>query len=441
MVRSVLENGTEAVPDSVWESVSHRMEGVANGRKSRGVLASLFSALTGTLRQHPRTAAVSAFALVCAVAAVIVLHPSGGTFSVSRSESPVLAEGNAPVAEGNALLAEGNALLAEGNAPAVEGNAPEPLKGEKGEFTVKAADAAGKEPASGKVPSIGAGPVVGKVPPVGENSSEVAAVSELDADEVNAAAENTSLVREVPSVAGGDMSEERLLADSGTFDFSEDGDNDVLRGSVMLTAHAFAGENVGSRSSHARRAGASQMNFGTDESITETETVSFNMPVRVGMGVKFYVFPRVAVGLGLEYTWLGRRFKGSYDSGTIEKYDCNNIVNNQHFIGIPVLAYYDFVSGDKLNFYATCGFAIEKCISNSYSFSYYGYGKTVRNTVNGVQWRVNAGIGLQYSFTDKFGIYLDPEIGYYFRNYQQPKSIRTVQPIQISCRIGLRYTL
>ena len=71
----------------------------------------------------------------------------------------------------------------------------------------------------------------------------------------------------------------------------------------------------------------------------------------------------------------------------------------------------------------------------------YVYGSnTLHEKVGGLQWSAQAGIGAEYWFVPRAGIYFDPSLVYYFDN-SQPFSIRTQQPLQARFEVGLRFNL
>lgn len=193
----------------------------------------------------------------------------------------------------------------------------------------------------------------------------------------------------------------------------------------------------------------SSFNCGADGKLTESQGTFYMVPIRAAVGVRFNIGHNLAIGTGLNYTFLSRRLKGNYDCGAVESFPCDNITNNQHYIGIPLNLYYNFVNREKFNVYANAGASVEKCVSNSYRFSIrynqpdlqQSYPKTIREKVNGLQIGLNLGLGIQYNFSKLFSLYLDPYACWYIPNYQQPKSIRTVQPLQFGAEFGVRFNL
>ena len=177
--------------------------------------------------------------------------------------------------------------------------------------------------------------------------------------------------------------------------------------------------------------------------VTETSTNStYGLPFSIGAGVKIGLSPRWSIGTGANYTILSRQFYGKYilvdKNGRIEESTSSDIRNTQHFIGIPVNAYYDIIDKERLNLYAYAGGTFEKCASDNYR---------VLNTsihhkekVKGLQLSANIGLGVEFMLGRHLGIYIDPSLRYYF-DCNQPKSIRTVQPLMLGFEMGFRARL
>lgn len=177
--------------------------------------------------------------------------------------------------------------------------------------------------------------------------------------------------------------------------------------------------------------------------ITETSTSStYGLPVSFGAGVKIGLSKKWSIGVGANYTILTRQFYGKYvkvdDNGNIQKSTSSDIRNTQHYVGIPVNAYYDIVDKDRVNLYAYAGGTVEKCVADNYNV----LSTFIRHTekVPGIQLSANAGIGVEFMLGKHLGLYLDPSVRYYF-DCNQPKSIRTVQPLMLGFEMGLRARL
>ena len=57
-----------------------------------------------------------------------------------------------------------------------------------------------------------------------------------------------------------------------------------------------------------------------------------------------------------------------------------------------------------------------------------------------MQLSANVGVGVEFMLGRHLGLYIDPSLRYYF-NCDQPKSIRTVQPLMLGFELGLRARL
>lgn len=171
------------------------------------------------------------------------------------------------------------------------------------------------------------------------------------------------------------------------------------------------------------------------ESIKRISDVEYSMPLNVGVQVQMRLNKRLALGVGVSYSML----KSRYD-GLINKmyYDVNQTL---HYIGIPVGLYISIMERKNFYLYANVGGTIEKGVRASYKLTgYEGNVRRFKDNIEGVQYSLNGGFGLEYMFVRNFGIYLEPNLAYYF-NSDVPASIRTAQPLQVKADIGLRFHL
>ena len=169
---------------------------------------------------------------------------------------------------------------------------------------------------------------------------------------------------------------------------------------------------------------------------------TYGLPVSLGAGVKFDISDRWSIGIGANYTLLARKFFGTYTlvgtDGRIEESVSSDIRNMQQYIGIPVNVFYNILNKDFINFYAYAGGAVEKCISDKYEILNTTY---IHNgSVGGVQISADLGIGMECLLGKHLGLFLDPSLRYYF-DCNQPKSIRTDQPLMLGLEMGLRFRL
>ena len=176
--------------------------------------------------------------------------------------------------------------------------------------------------------------------------------------------------------------------------------------------------------------------------ITETSTnTTYGIPVSVGAGVKIDFNDKWSLGVGANYSLLSRKFYGTYtkaENGTEVSSTSSDIRNLQHFIGIPVNAYYNILNNKQINLYTYAGGTVEKCVADKYEVLNTNITHTEKPS--GIQLSANIGIGVEFMLGKHVGLYADPSLRYYFNN-GQPKSIRTSQPLMLGLDLGLRIKL
>jgi len=167
----------------------------------------------------------------------------------------------------------------------------------------------------------------------------------------------------------------------------------------------------------------------------------FSLPVSVGVGLTYHFTPRWALGTGVRYSFMGRTFIGDYVSGDGYSITNTDIDNNQHWLGIPVNIYFNFVNQGRWIVHAFAGGAAEFLLKNDY---------LVHNATKDIhfmepamrpQWSVQAGVGVEFRITPAVSLFLDPKLDYYFNTQEQPRSLRTIQPLRFDVEAGLRFNL
>lgn len=399
MIKSALDNGTETVPEGVWAGIEGRMAGnsAGTGSGSRWLRRILVGTAFACL------AVGGAFMFMPGTESVIDEQAAGGALAVVSPNSDVAADATVTCSDDMAGSMDSRSYAA-------------------------VAAVIAPEATIATVPESAIADVPDNVPVASDN---IPAVSD-------------NLFQPTDKEAASAGKEEAVIIPdyNGILTYSEPEEAALRRTPrITLSASAGTGQNAGGHSSTYGRMSAGRMDFGTAGNLTETEETSYLIPISTGIGVKFNFNDRWALGTGLNYTFLNRHFKGVYDYGGMENYQCNDVSNDQHFIGIPVEAFYTIISGGRLKFYTFFGGAVERCLYNKYSFDYYRSRQTLKQPVSGLQFSADVGLGLQVNLTDNFGICIDPRVCYYFQNYLQPKSIRTVQPFQFNIGIALRWDL
>ena len=389
MMRSILEGAEEAVPASVWEGVSAGLD-----KAARGKVVALW---------WRRAGIGAAAAAVAAVAAMLLVQPGDGTMDIVPAYDEMIA--------------------------VVE---PEPAGPENAEETVapKTAYIAQATPAVSSA-------VKSEIVP-----SEIPATEEIYTDQT--VAEET----EEPTIKATDSKSEVKEEWHYHHDLSAlEGqliDPVIKKRKVSFVVSGLTGTNAAQNEAGKGIFKRPEANHGPlTTGIKQTSTNStYDIPLSFGAGVKVGISPKWSIGAGVNYSMLSRKFSGTYtkvnEAGVVENSTSSDIRNTQHYIGIPVNAYYNVVDSRNVNFYAYAGGTVEKCISDKYSV--LNTSIIHKNKVEGFQWSANVGIGVGFKLSEHLGLYIDPSLRYYF-DCDQPHSIRSAQPLMLGFEVGLKVNL
>ena len=390
MMRSILEGAEEAVPASVWEGVSAGLD-----KAARGKVVALWWRRAGI--------GAAAAAAVAAVAAMLLVQPGDDTMDIVPAYDEMIA--------------------------VVE---PEPAVPENAEETVapKTAYIAQATPAVSSA-------VKSEIVP-----SEIPATEEIYTDQT--VAEET----EEPTIKATDSKSEVKEEWHYHHDISAlEGqliDPVIKKRKVSFVLSGLTGTNAAQNEAGKGIFKRPEANHGPlTTGIKQTSTNStYDIPLSFGAGVKVGISPKWSIGAGVNYSMLSRKFSGTYtkvnEAGVVENSTSSDIRNTQHYIGIPVNAYYNVVDSRNVNFYAYAGGTVEKCISDKYSV--LNTSIIHKNKVEGFQWSANVGIGVGFKLSEHLGLYIDPSLRYYF-DCDQPHSIRSAQPLMLGFEVGLKVNL
>ena len=382
-IRSILENGQEEVPAGVWEGVSAGLD-----KAARSNVISLWL----------RRAGLSVAAAAAVVAGFIFIDSENTTDIVFPASEDMIA-----------VINETEVIKQE---TPVEGIAPAAEIFKKTNSATIIADA---------------GPIVPTLQTTVETQVETQAETAIDniPNQETAVSENISIQN----------TEDNWI---------EEKEPKKRKINTSIVISGIAGTNSPSSSAKATIFRSAALDRSPSTSIVQQtgSEISYGIPVSFGLGAKINLTKRWAISAGVNYTLLTSKFKGKYinvNEAVIVSVQSAKIRNMQHYIGVPVSVYYNVIEHDFMNFYAHLGGAVEKCIQNKYEVQ---TSPIVYHTqkAEGVQLSANAGIGVEFMLGKHIGLYLDPSLRYYFQN-NQPKSIRTAQPLMLGFEAGLRFNL
>lgn len=165
------------------------------------------------------------------------------------------------------------------------------------------------------------------------------------------------------------------------------------------------------------------------------------VPFSAGIGLKWTIFPRWAVGTGVRYTNLRRSFIGNYHSGQGWSADEKSIDNTQHWLGVPVNVYFDIVDSRRFKVHAFAGGAVDYLLGNKFTIH---SDKDILWNKSGTsfQWSASVGAGAEYLITRHIGIYLDPSVRYCFGQAGgQDINGLPAHPLQFMLEAGVRFSI
>ncbi len=135
---------------------------------------------------------------------------------------------------------------------------------------------------------------------------------------------------------------------------------------------------------------------------------SHHLPIRFGLKIGYQLSERWALQTGITYTYLHSEF-------TLVNRQQPAIEQRLHYVGIPLGISYQIWKNSYFRLYASAGATAEKVVKNSQKS---GDAK-INSHPDGekpLQWSVNAALGAEYQPTKQLGIYLEPSLGYYFKD-------------------------
>lgn len=168
--------------------------------------------------------------------------------------------------------------------------------------------------------------------------------------------------------------------------------------------------------------------------INEESVSTFSVPVSAAVSMRYFLTDRLAVNAGVGWTLLTRSFSGSYRTAK------GRFTHMMQYVGIPVSVSYNLLQTSTMTLYVYGGGSVEKAVSNKYYIYSESSSPILSESVDGLQYGIAGGFGMEFRLADRLGLYVDPAVDYYFAG-QQPKSIRTEKPLMFSVEAGLRFRI
>lgn len=172
-----------------------------------------------------------------------------------------------------------------------------------------------------------------------------------------------------------------------------------------------------------------------EEAVTD---VKHHLPVRIGVGARYFINRRWAVETGIVYSMLESEIK----SGTGHSY----IYNNQkiQYVGVPLAVGYQWLNTGRLTVYTNMGVLAEFGADGRLESRCVVDGSRAEETCTDigdipVQWSLSAAAGVQYNIIGGLGIFAEPGVAYYIDNSSSLQTAYSDKPFNFSMKVGLRY--
>lgn len=165
---------------------------------------------------------------------------------------------------------------------------------------------------------------------------------------------------------------------------------------------------------------------------------NFEKPLQLGFNFNRRLSDRWSLDMGLRVT----RHTTNMLTGNS---DTTNISERQRifYVGIPVNATYTFMRRGPLSAYVTAGMALDVPFSSKSDKRYnidgnMVFSRSVRLGFTGLQWSVDAGVGVAYEIAPHFELFFSPRITWYIPNGSKAETQWTDKPLQLSFPFGIR---
>lgn len=161
-------------------------------------------------------------------------------------------------------------------------------------------------------------------------------------------------------------------------------------------------------------------------------------PITFGLSMTKTINRKWNVETGLQYSLLKSEFILGEDDYYVQKRQ------KIHYLGIPLRLSYKWFGANRWTAYTSAGIILNIPLS----------GKTDEQYVTGTvipysdswhftppfQWTIGTGVGLQYNFTNNWGVYLEPTFSWHIPNGSTTRTIWTEHPFTITVPFGIRFT-
>lgn len=169
-------------------------------------------------------------------------------------------------------------------------------------------------------------------------------------------------------------------------------------------------------------------------------SVHHRQPVRFGLSLRYNLNPRWSIEAGISYTRLTSDISRKTDAYAYET------KQKLSYVGIPLNVNYRLWNNRRINLYASAGGTVEKMVKGKATNNTIVNDKISNTTTESLhidqpQFSANAAIGAELKLDNRFNIYAEPGLSYYFDNKSSVPTIYQDKPLNFNLNIGIRINI
>lgn len=172
-----------------------------------------------------------------------------------------------------------------------------------------------------------------------------------------------------------------------------------------------------------------------------TTTAHHDMPVKLGVSLRYDIDTRWSVMTGVNYSYLS-------SSITVKELSEESFSKQKlHYISVPIMVSYSVWRTKNFNVYMAAGGEAAKLVKGKAAVEEVSYSSTAptkhdkKITERRLQYSLSGLAGVEFNATDRMSVYAEPGFTYFFDNHSPVVNIYKDKPAQITINLGLRLDL
>ena len=184
------------------------------------------------------------------------------------------------------------------------------------------------------------------------------------------------------------------------------------------------------------------------KTLRSDEQTHHRQPLRFGLSLRYRLSDRWSLESGVIMTFHASELSAvtttpEQPSQLLESWHADQ---NLTYIGIPLHANYLLWGNHRFSVYTTAGGSVEKMIHGRQHVETYHanqlqerYERNV--SIRSLQLSLDGGVGAEFRFADRFSLFAEPVVSYFFDNGSAVSTIYQDQPLSFNLNVGLRLSL